>query len=272
MTTWHVELDLFKGPLDLLLYLVRRDELDVLKLPIAWIARQFQEFISVLEFIDLDLAGDFIVMATTLAEIKSRFVLPSSAEEAEEPVEGPVDGGDDPRHDLIRQLLEYRKYREAATALEEHAAEWQERYPRLTSERPQVGSGPAADLIKEVELWDLVSALARVLEKKQIEEESRIRNDDTPISVYVDRIGGLVRKQGRVAFTSLFDDANQRSRIVGIFLAILELLRHHRFRAEQERDFDEIWIMPPLQETTPVPSPARATDATTDDPPAAEQG
>jgi segregation and condensation protein A len=245
VTIWKVELDLFRGPLDLLLYLVRRDEVDIRELPIARITQQFEQYLSVLQFLDLELVGEFLVMASTLAEIKSRLVLPSPEEETPEDVEI---ADDDPRSDLIRQLLEYRRYKDAATALEEHAAEWQERYPRLTSERPKAGNQPQDDLIKEVELWDLVSALARVLEKKVIDDRSRIRDDDTPISVWVERVGTIVREKERVAFTSLFEDANERSRIIGIFLAILELLRHHHFRADQEVDFGEIWIMPPLEE------------------------
>lgn len=245
MTTYQVELDIFKGPLDLLLYLVRRDELDVRTLPIARITKQFQQFIQVIEFLDLDFVGEFVVIASTLAEIKSRLVLPSpEEEELLEEVES-----DDPRSDLIQQLMEYKKYKEAASALEEQAAEWQERYPRLSNDRPNIGKEPAADLIKEVELWDLVSALARVLEKKVIEEESKIRDDDTPISTYVERIGTQVRESARVEFTSLFEDANQRSKVVGIFLAILELLRHHGFRAEQLEEFGEIVVLPPLQES-----------------------
>ncbi len=254
MSTYRVELDIFKGPLDLLLYLVRRDEFDVCHLPIARIAKQFEAFIDVLELIDLELAGDFVLMASTLAEIKSRLVLPNPVED--EPVVDTATGAD-PRNDLIRQLLEYRKYKEAAGALEERAAEWQDRYPRLSNDRPDVTNDPSNDLIKEVELWDLVSALARVLEKKVVESESRIRDDDTPISVYVERIGNQVRLEGRVAFTSLFDDISQKSKIVGIFLAILELLRHYHFRAEQDADFDEIWVLPPLEvpdETEPAAS------------------
>ncbi len=244
MTVWRVELDLFRGPLDLLLYLVRRDELDIRELAIARITRQFEQYLAVLQFLDLELVGEFLVMASTLAEIKSRLVLPSPEDDAEDEIEA---ADDDPRSDLIRQLLEYRRYKDAASALEEHAAEWQERYPRLTNERPRGGNQPQDDLIKEVELWDLVSALARVLEKKVIDEKARIRDDDTPISVWVERVGTIVREQERVAFSTLFDDVNQPSRIIGIFLAILELLRHHHFRAEQAEDFGEIWIMPPLE-------------------------
>lgn len=262
MTVWRVELDLFRGPLDLLLYLVRRDELDIRQLAIARITQQFEQYLAVLEFLDLELVGEFLVMASTLAEIKSRLVLPTSEDETHEV--GEV-ADEDPRSDLIRQLLEYRRYRDAAVALEEHAAEWQERYPRLTSERPRTGNQPQDDLIKEVELWDLVSALARVLEKKEIDEKARIRDDDTPISVWVERVGAIVRRQERVAFSTLFDDANERSRIIGIFLAILELLRHHHFRADQEQDFGEIWIMPPCE-------PADGEDAELAPPPAEDSG
>lgn len=232
---------------------MRRDELDVRELPLAQIIKQFQSYIEVLKFLDLDLIGEFVVVAGTLTEIKSRLVLPTPEEDV--PAEL-VEEDDDPRSDLIRQLLQYRRYKDAANALEDHAAEWQERYPRLSNDRPNVGKEPAADLIKEVELWDLVSALARVLEKKVVEEKSQIRDDDTPISVWVDRIGTAVREKKRVSFTSLFDDVNQRSRIVGIFLAILELLRHHHFRAEQAEDFGEIWVMPPLDsESLPQETP-----------------
>ena len=242
MTTaeYRVELDLFCGPLDLLLYLVRRNELDIVELPIAAVTTQFLEFLAVLEFIDLDLIGEFVVIASTLIEIKSRQALPSP-EEVQEP-----QIADDSHTALIQQLLEYKKFKDAAAALEEQAAQWQERYPRLADERPRQGKDLSVDRIKDVELWDLVSALARVLRRKVIEEESKIRYDETPIAVYIEQISRRVRVESRVAFTSLFDEATHRSKIVGLFLALLELLRHHAFRAEQAADFGEIWILPPI--------------------------
>jgi segregation and condensation protein A len=145
-------------------------------------------------------------------------------------------------------LLEYKRYRDAALALEHQAAEWQERYPRLSDERPTVGKDPSTDSIKEVELWDLVSALGRVIQKKVVERSSSIRYDDTPIAVYIDRIGAKVRQEGRIAFSDFFEGTNLRSKIVGIFLAILELLRHHSFRAEQPVEYGEIFILPPIAE------------------------
>jgi segregation and condensation protein A len=242
MSAYRVELDLFHGPLDLLLHLVRRNELDVRDVRLSQVAVQFAAFLEVLEFIDLDLVGEFLVMATTLMEIKSREALPQEAEEPE--AEAPIDS----RSGLIQQLLEYRKYKDAAKSLEERAAEWQQRFPRLSSEHPRSGKNPAADFIKEVELWDLVSALSRVLRRNTVERETRILYDDTPISTWIERIGQRVREEGRTAFSTLFERETIRSRIVGMFLAVLELIRHHSFRAEQPADFGEIWILPPAAE------------------------
>jgi len=248
---YRVELDGFSGPLDLLLYLVRRQEVDICNLPIAEITQKFVDFIEVLQFLDLDLIGDFVVMASALVEIKSRMVLPGP----EAPPEL-VEPDEDPRADLVRQLLEYKRFKEASRLLEDHAAEWQQRYPRLTDDRPRGGNDPSRDLIKEVELWDLVSALSRVLRKNTESSPATVIYDDTPISVYVDRIRNRVLAEERVTFSSFFVGSNSKSKIVGIFLAILELLRHYKFRAEQPVDYNEIWIMPPLPgtEVEPVPS------------------
>jgi len=240
---YRVELDLFTGPLDLLLYLVRRNEVDIRALPIAQLTRQFQEFLEVLELLDLDLVGDFVAMASMLVEIKSKLVLPQPEEEPPEEAAP----SDDPRSGLIARLLEYKRFKEAATALEERAAEWQERYPRLSDDRPGAARDPAGDRFKEVELWDLVSALGRVLQRKEVEQHASIRYDDTPISVYMERIEARVRAERRVAFSSFFAGENERSRIVGVFLAILELLRHHAYRAEQPAEYGEIWVLPPVE-------------------------
>jgi len=239
---YRVELDMFTGPLDLLLYLVRRNELDIMDLPIARMTKQFQEFLEVLQHFDLEMVGDFVVMASTLAEIKSRYILPSQTEEEELPEES-VDK--DPRSDLIEQLLEYKRFKEAASSLETRASQWQERYPRLTDERPSTGKDHSADRIKEVELWDLVSALGRILKRKEVESQSTIRYDDTPIHVYVDQIGKRVREEQEVHFTTLFDGETLRSKIIGMFLAVLELVRHHGYRAEQHELAGEIIIRPP---------------------------
>ncbi len=257
MLLYRVELERFSGPMDLLLYLVRRNEVSATNLPIATIAQQYLEFLEVLELLDLDAIGDFIVLASTLLEIKSRNVLP----QPEEVVEEATPTEDDPRGELITRLLEYKRYRDAAVALEERATEWQQRFPRLADDHPHVGRDHAADPIREVELWDLVSALSRVLHKKGGESTSAIRYDETPQSVYMERIAARVREQGAVTFSSFFEGSNRKEKIVGLFLAILELLRHHGFRAEQPDAYGEILILPPAEEAAEEFTAAPAIDA-----------
>ncbi len=237
---YRVELATYSGPLDLLLYLVRRHEVDITDLPIARVTAQFCDFLEVLELIDFDLVGEFVVLASTLVEIKSRMVLPRPEEEVPE-----VDVTEDPRSELVRQLLEYKKFKDAAKLLEDQAAQWQQRYPRLSDERPAGGKNAAEHHIKDVELWDLVSAFSRIVRQIDPEEQKSIIYDDTPISVYIEKVGRRVKQDGRVAFSSFFEGTNSKSKIVGIFLAILELLRNYHYRAEQEEQSGEIWVMPP---------------------------
>ena len=255
---YRVQLDQYSGPMDLLLYLVRRNELDLRDLPLAAIAEQFLEFVEILQELDLELVGEFVVMASTLLEIKSRQVLPQ-AEETPQVVEVQ----ENPRADLVAQLLAYKKYKDAAQLLENQSAEWQQRYPRLSDDRPSASSDPSEDRIKEVELWDLVSALSRVLKRNTQSAPKSIVYDDTPISVYIERIRIRVLAEGQVPFSSLFAGSHTRSKIVGIFLAILELLRHYQFRAQQLKEYGEIVVMPPLQlavSTVPGDSTLSATE------------
>jgi segregation and condensation protein A len=232
---------------------------DILHLPIADITARFLEFLEVLQVLDLDLVGDFVVMACSLVEIKSRMALPGP----EEPPEL-VEPDEDPRADLVRQLLEYKRFKDAARLLDDQAAEWQQRYPRLSDDRPRGGNDPSRDLIKEVELWDLVSALSRVLRKNAESGPSTVIYDDTPIGVYAERIKARVLAEKRVTFSSFFAGTNSRSRIIGIFLALLEVLRHQGFRAEQPQDYHEIWILPPREPASVAGDPA--TDAPAPDP------
>ncbi|MCA9040162.1 MAG: segregation/condensation protein A [Planctomycetaceae bacterium] len=253
---YRVKLDLYCGPLDLLLYLVRRNEVDILELPIAAITNQFLEYLEVLIMIDIDEIGDFLVTASTLIELKSRLVLPRPEEHLDEE-ETEIE--DEMSSALVQRLLEYKRFKDASQLLQEKAALWQERYSRLNSERPRRGRKPSDDLIKEVELWDLVSALSRLLRVKQIDTKSKIKYDDTPISVFMERIRDRVIAEGEVRFSDFFEGIKDRSRITGIFLAILELLRHHQFRANQPVEYGEIWILPPLEGTGELDAPLESS-------------
>jgi segregation and condensation protein A len=234
---FRVELDIFRGPLDLLLYLVHKHEVDATEIPIASVTEQYLEYIAVLEQIDVDAVGEFLDMASTLIEIKSRMVLPGEDEVADEL--------EDPRQELVRRLLEYKQYRDAASMLEERGREWRERWPRLAGDLPARPKALDEQPIHEIELWDLVSAFGRVLKERHAASgPESIRYDETPIQVYMQRIDERLRRDGRVAFTTFFDDVVHKSTLVGMFLAVLELVRHQHARALQAEMFGEIWLEP----------------------------
>src|SRR5262249_13155407 len=151
---YQVDLATFRGPLDLLLYLVKRNEVDICDIPIAKITEQFLDYLRIIELIDVERAGDFLVTAATLMEIKSRMLLPRAEETAEEQ--------DDPRQELVRQLLEYKRFKEAAALLDVQAEQQSYRLPRLAVEPPP-GRDPAQQPLRQVELWDLVSAFGRLM-------------------------------------------------------------------------------------------------------------
>jgi segregation and condensation protein A len=211
---------------------------------VARITEQFLDYLAVLEEIDVNSVGDFLDMASTLIEIKSRMVLPGE-DEVEEELE-------DPRQDLVRRLLEYKQYRDAASMLEERSRQWSERYSRLANDLPDKRMAPDGQPLQRVELWDLVSAFGRVLKAKQVPRgPESIRYDETPIHVYMRQIEGRVRREGHVAFTAFFESTVHKSALVGMFLAVLELVRHQYLRAGQPELFGEIWLEPG---ETPLPA------------------
>lgn len=254
---FRVQLDMFSGPLDLLWYLVRKHELDILDIPIALVTEQYLELLSVLEQIDVNAVGDFLEVATRLMEIKSKLMLPRHEElETEQQVE-------DPRQDMVQRLLEYKKYKDAASMLQERGEHWQQRYTRRVNDLPTARIDPAEQPIQEVELWDLVSAFSRVIRDNATAQPSAICYDDTPIEDYMAQIRQRLTQEPRVAFTSLFEieaaeQALAKSQLVGIFLAVLELIRHHHVQVEQEDLFGEIWIV--AQQTDDQPNLQIATD------------
>jgi segregation and condensation protein A len=234
--SFRVDLQTFRGPLDLLLYLVRKHEIDLADIPIAEITRQYLDYLAVLETLDVDSVGDFIEMASTLVEIKSRVVLPRGGEETEEL--------DDPREELVQRLLEYKKFKDAASMLEEQGRAWQERYARQASDLGTREISLADQPIHEVELWDLVSAFGRLMRDQEASRPASIVYDETPIQVYMQRIHARLVEQRRVAFSEMFSAGMHKSALIGVFLAILELVRHHSVRTEQHELHGEIWIVP----------------------------
>ncbi len=241
---FRVELDMFRGPLDLLLYLVRKHEVEIVDLPIAPITDQFLEHLAVLREIDVNAVGDFLEMASTLIEMKSRLVLPRGGEVEDELA--------DPRQELVQRLLEYKKFKDAASMLEERGRDWQQRYGRLAHEGPASSPDLARQEIQEVELWDLVSAFGRMMRDIELTRPSNIVYDETPIHVYMSEIKQRLEQQGRVEFRELFRPGMHKSATIGIFLAILELVRHHHVQAAQADLFGQLWITPGPQPDAPL--------------------
>src|SRR5439155_16273508 len=190
---FRVQLDVFRGPLDLLLFLVRKHGLDIRDLPIALITDQYLNHLEVLQDLDVNDVGDFLEIASTLIEIKSQLVLPRGGEDAE--------AWDDPRDQLVERLLEYKKYKDAACMLDERSRDWQQHYSRLANDLAVGPVDPAGQPIREVELWDLVSAMGRILRDSQAASPATIVYDETPIQVYIQRIHGKLARQLRVAFS-----------------------------------------------------------------------
>ncbi len=234
--SFRIDLEnLFRGPLDLLLYLVRKHEMEIEDIPVALITSQYLEHLEVLEQLDVDAVGDFVEVASTLIEMKSRLVLPR-VEEAVEEVE-------DPRSGLVQRLLEYKKFKDAASLLEEQAAQWQQRFPRMANDLPTRRVDLADQPIQEIELWDLVSAFGRVMRDNHTAQPSNITYDETPIHVYMTEIHQRLRENKRTAFTEMFQSGMHKSAMIGVFLAVLELVRHYSVRAEQPEAHGEIYIV-----------------------------
>jgi segregation and condensation protein A len=238
---YQVDLEVFHGPLDLLLYLVKREELDLLDIPIARVTEQYVAYLDVLKEIDVEKAGDFLVMAATLMELKSKLLLPRSEDESGEPQE-------DPRQELVRQLLEYKRFKEAASLLEQQAERQASRLPRVP---PPVPTPAGFAPLRPVELWDLVSAFGRLLRETLALQPQQISVDQTPLHVYMEEVTARLQSAGRLRFSALFTPPYTRARLVGYFLAILELTRRFSIQAEQDDSFGDIWLCLLAEPPTP---------------------
>lgn len=275
---FRVNLDVFTGPLDLLLYLVRKHELEVTEISVAEIAEQFLQFVESSQPLDVDMAADYLAMASWLVELKSYELLPHGEELPEEFVQ-------EPREELVRRLLEYKRYRDLAYLLEERAREWQTRVRRLSDDLGDRPTNPAEEPLQEVQLWDLVQAFLRVLQENELQAGTTLVYDETPIQVFMDRIyRRLLDRGGRLRFGELFYPGMHKSTLVGMFMACLELVRFGFLRIHQEELFGEIHLSlredrPPYcpwhqGEDTPAGDSDPATfgqPATGQDPPKAPQ-
>jgi segregation and condensation protein A len=221
MTDYRVNLDIFAGPLDLLLYLVRKEEVDIYDIPIARITDQYLHYVELIKSLDMDLAGSFVVMAATLMHIKSAMLLPKAETEG-----GEGETVVDPRSELIRQLLEYKKFKDAANLLDAAADEAQSRFgrPATLIEKLQPNAEPEVD-IEQVSVWDLLEAFDAICKATGAGFNLNHITDETPIDLYQIEILARLQTEGPLSFAQIFEGKPNRIVMVGLFLALLELIR-----------------------------------------------
>lgn len=219
--TFRIDLPVYRGPIDLLLYLVRRQELSLTEMSLAKVVEQYVEYLDLLQELDLGEVGDFLDLAATLVEMKSQAVLPKiEDEEAEEQVE-------DTHDDLVERLLQYKEIRDAASVLEEMSARWQTRFERLSDDLPTRRTDPADQPIVGLEIWDLVSAFGRIMRESAGPPPTEVIYDETPIHVYMQQIHRKLAETPQVELINLVAPGQHKSAYIGWFLAMLELTRHH---------------------------------------------
>jgi len=240
--TYKVELDIYNGPMDLLLYLIKREEVEITDLPVARIADQYIAYLDVLKSLDIELAGEFVVMAATLLELKSRALLPRPPE-LEDEEEGEVE---DPRETLIRQLIEYRRFKEAAGLLGDRDREMARRFPRqfdshrLGEIEAEADDVPPEDFLQGAEVWDLISTFSNVIRTLGYSRPREVIYDDTPVEEAANELIGRLEREKSLLFTDLFAGGRSIHYCIAMFLAVLELVRRRRIGAEQGADFMDL--------------------------------
>jgi segregation and condensation protein A len=269
MMAYVVKLEQFEGPLDLLLYLIQREEMDIYDIQIARITDSYLRHIEAMDRLDLDPAGDFLVMAATLLRIKARMLLPiqPAGEEGEE----------DPRRELVQRLVEYKKFKEAARRLEQHESDRQLSFTRpldesLVEEARKAGDEETFD----VSLSQLVKALQGVLGRFETVVTHEVQLEPVSIEEQVALVQERLERRGRLSFGELFEGARSRIEVIVTFMALLELIKGGALSVHQAESFSELWIFPrrddPDAAATIAPSGGAQREAPSAPRPAARMG
>ena len=233
---YGIKLPLFEGPLDLLLHLIKKNEVDIYDIPVASIAEQYVEYIEMMEELDLEVAGEFLVMAATLAQIKSRMLLPPAAGEA-----GEADG-EDPRAQLVQRLIEYRKFKEAAEELGTRENFWREVFVRQGKGAWEDGDEVREETLFNFGLLDLLDAFRKVIKNAPEGTFHEITGDSISITDRINLILERLESAASITFESLFEGVRTREALVVTFLALLELARLRAVKVMQVDEFGTIRI------------------------------
>ncbi|MFZ3207271.1 MAG: segregation/condensation protein A [Geobacteraceae bacterium] len=241
--SYNVKTDAFEGPLDLLLHLIKKNEVEIYNIPIAAITRQYLEYIDLLKELNLDVAGDFLVMASTLIQIKSRMLLPVM------PDEEPADEEEDPRAELVRRLLEYQKYKEASMMLAGREMMEREVFARKFPP-PELALLQPDEGVPEVELFELIEAFRRVLSRSPAATIHEVGAEMHTVAECITDLLDALKGRESLAFEELFCDRLSREYVITLFLALLELCRLKMVKLAQPYSQASIRIMPAVPETT----------------------
>jgi segregation and condensation protein A len=241
--TYKVKLEVFEGPLDLLLYLIKKEEIDIYDIPIAKITDQYLGYLEMMKLLDLNIAGEFIVMAATLMHIKSRMLLPQEGLTEEELEE-------DPRAELVRRLLEYKKFKEAAGDLSHMARKQKDYFVRLGSDKTLAPE--QEDAFIEANLFDLITAFSKILKEIPKEVFQEVVKDEFTVSQKIHDIVHMLVDKKVLYFTELFKKAKNKAEIISTFLAVLELIRLKEIMVRQKVHFGEIEILRDVKSMEPV--------------------
>jgi len=247
---YRVELDVYNGPLDLLLYLLKRDELDIYDIPIARITDSYVQYLKHLrtmkhrEGLDINVAGEFLVMAATLMEIKSAMLLPKILETPGDSAPSAAEQLQDPRMELVKQLLEYKRFKDQANRLEHQRTEHEARYPRVPASREGTSDEPPPVDLEEVQVWDLLDAFTRLMKEVGTRKPRyhEVTYDDTPIDLHAADIEDRLKREGKLTLRALLLGRSSRSEMIGVFLALLELIREKKIVVQQAEVLGELEI------------------------------
>jgi len=238
---YKIKLPAFEGPLDLLLHLIRENKIDIYDIPISFITGQYLEYIEMMKELNLEIAGEFLVMAATLIHIKSKMLLPPE----EEPEAGEQTG--DPRLELVQRLLEYQTYKDAASILKEKEDESLRVFSREPAAAEEEEEADAEPCLFDVNIFDLLGAFKKMLESAPAEVRT-ITKETLTVKDKMLLIADLIESVESMRFEELFKDDFSRTQLLVTFLALLELIRLGLARAYQEKEFGNIWIIKPRWE------------------------
>ncbi len=244
MTDYSIKIPLFEGPLDLLLHLIRKEEVDIYDIPVARIAEQYLEYIELMKELNLEVAGEFLVMAATLAQIKSRMLLPPAEGEGEEE-------GIDPREELVERLLEYKKFKEAAETLGERENLWRDVFVRSAKGAWEDGGELQEEALFNFGLMDLLDAFKKVLANAPAGKFHDVGSEGISITDRINQILERLSGQESLTFDGLFEEDKTKGRVVVTFLALLELARLRAVRIFQVEEYGIIRIMKAVADGTP---------------------